>query len=1090
MVEGDIHKAKITRPLLRGSLPRERLFRRMDEGRGRPVTWVSGPPGSGKTSMVSGYIEARKLPCLWYRVDKGDADPATFFHYLTTATQAAHPGKRKPLPKPAALDLSDIRPFARRFFGELFSRLGSRTVMVFDAWENAIPGSPVETAVREGIHLFPEGFRAIFVSRSEPASDFIREVHSRRMESVGWKELRLTLGETAEIARIQRKDPSPESIRYLHDKSGGWVAGVVLLLERAQRDGIEPQHIGRSTPEEIVEYLGGELFRNLGAETRAFLVRVAFLPRMTARMAAALTSQPKASRILPYLNRRNFFTEVHPGEEPVYEFHAMFRDFLLHRAEKDLSLKEERATRQRAAALLEDSGQIEDAVDLLRQGGDFRGVSRMIRKEASSLTRQGRIHTLGEWIFSLPGDLRAKDPWLLYWTGVCTDIQDPTGSRAAFERALGLFSRKGDEAGAFLSWSGIVDAILFQWDDFRLLDRWLDWLDRRIVEGAAMPSAEIEARVSASMSGALLRRRPHHPDIRAWVDRALSASRAVGDENLKLQSMVHAANYHHWTGDRAAAALALKEIRLLSRSPTVSPGHVIYGLYLEASTLLWAEADTAGALRIVSEGIDATRRYGVPHWDHLFFAAGAYASLLAGDGKAAGEYLGKVKAALPSLRRFAESQYEHLCAWHHLLRGDPQGAAAHSEQALARAVSTGAVYPEILFRITAANIAEGLGEHEKARSLLLGLRDRIRSSGNRIFEFMERLTAARIAFGSGDRSGGFATLREGMELGRKQGYVNMFWWWEPMTMARLCAAAVEAGIEVPYSQEMIRKNRLVPDPSVSDLEMWPWRVKVYTLGRFSLVIDGKDLPPTRKIRQKPLLLLKALIALGGREVPEEQLTEILWPAADGDLGHLSLAKTLERLREMLGDDRAVLLRDGRLSLNNRYCWVDVWELERKLGRIDAAQKPGARALNDGEVARLGERVVALYQGKFFAGETFCSGIVTYRERLRSKFLRAVVYAGHRLEQAGEGEKAIVFYQKGLEVDSLSEEIWRCLISCNVRMGRTAEAHAVYRRCCNTLSAVLGVSPSADLQEMLGPASPRTVRKERLPSLPPRRPGAR
>ena len=372
----------------------------------------------------------------------------------------------------------------------------------------------------------------------------------------------------------------------------------------------------------------------------------------------------------------------------------------------------------------------------------------------------------------------------------------PVGSNGEPRRArarAGPFSRAGDEAGAFLSWSGIVDAILFQWNEFKSLDRWIDWLDRRIADGAAFPSGEIEARVSASMTGALLRRRPHHPDIRAWVDRALSASRAAGDENLRLQSVVHAANYFHWTGDRAAVSIALGEARLLSRSPTVSPGHAIYGLSLEASTLLWAKKDIAGALRIVSEGLAATRRLGVPQWDHLFFAVGAYAALLGGDRKAAGEYLGKVKAALPSSRRFAECQYDHLCAWHHLIGADLQGAAAHAERALTNAVSTGAVLPEILFRITAANIAVRLGEHEQAKALLLGLGDRIRSSGNRIFEFMERLTAARIALGAGDESAGLSALRQGMELGRKQGYVNLFWWWEPEAMTRLCIKALESG---------------------------------------------------------------------------------------------------------------------------------------------------------------------------------------------------------------------------------------------------------------------------------------------------------
>jgi DNA-binding SARP family transcriptional activator len=285
-------------------------------------------------------------------------------------------------------------------------------------------------------------------------------------------------------------------------------------------------------------------------------------------------------------------------------------------------------------------------------------------------------------------------------------------------------------------------------------------------------------------------------------------------------------------------------------------------------------------------------------------------------------------------------------------------------------------------------------------------------------------------------------------------------------MTRLCIKALEAGIEKGYVLGLIRKNRLVPDPSAPDLENWPWPVKVYTLGRFGLAVDGKVLPSARKTRQKPLLLLKALIALGGREVPEEQLSEILWPDADGDLAHQSLAKTLERLREMLGDDRAVLLRDGRLTLNNRHCWVDVWELERTLGRADAARKVGAHAPDGRKVVRLAERAIALYRGTFLSGETFCSGIVTHRERLRSKFLRTVVQAGRHWGKAGEWEKAIACYQRGLEVDPVSEDMCRGLISCNVRMGHAAEAHAVYQRCCKTLSAVLGVNPSPDLQALL------------------------
>jgi DNA-binding SARP family transcriptional activator len=349
--------------------------------------------------------------------------------------------------------------------------------------------------------------------------------------------------------------------------------------------------------------------------------------------------------------------------------------------------------------------------------------------------------------------------------------------------------------------------------------------------------------------------------------------------------------------------------------------------------------------------------------------------------------------------------------------------------------------------------------------------------------FLSLLTKGFFSLREGDGSSAEAALREGMRFGRKIGFSSTYLW-RPEFLSSVCAKALEAGIEVPYVRELIRKNRLVPDPSAVDLEGWPWPVKVYTLGRFSLVVDGKVLPPARKAGQKPLLLLKSLIALGGREVPEEQLTEILWPEADGDLAHQSLATTLKRLRKRLGDDRSVLLHDGRLTLNNRHCWVDAWEFERTLGRADASRKvgaapahPGARgtwpsmavgAMSDdsGEAARLAERAIALYRGTFLSGETFCSCIVTHRERLRSKFLRAVSRASLHWERAGEWEKAIARYQQGLEVDPLTEEMYRGLILCHMRLGRVAEAHAVYRRCCRTLSEMLGVPPSPDLEAML------------------------
>ena len=89
---------KTTRPSLSGILPRRRLFKLLDEARECPAVWVSGPPGCGKTTFVASYLDHARIPSLWYQLDVGDADVATFFYYLGVAAGALAGGDGEALP--------------------------------------------------------------------------------------------------------------------------------------------------------------------------------------------------------------------------------------------------------------------------------------------------------------------------------------------------------------------------------------------------------------------------------------------------------------------------------------------------------------------------------------------------------------------------------------------------------------------------------------------------------------------------------------------------------------------------------------------------------------------------------------------------------------------------------------------------------------------------------------------------------------------------------------------------------------------------------------------------------------------------------
>ncbi|MGA1875025.1 MAG: hypothetical protein ACMUIA_05420, partial [bacterium] len=89
---------KITRPALSGALSRERLFHLLDQGRKKPVIWINAPAGSGKTVLLASYLEANRLSSLWYQLDEGDGDMASFFYYLGLAAQKISPEATQPLP--------------------------------------------------------------------------------------------------------------------------------------------------------------------------------------------------------------------------------------------------------------------------------------------------------------------------------------------------------------------------------------------------------------------------------------------------------------------------------------------------------------------------------------------------------------------------------------------------------------------------------------------------------------------------------------------------------------------------------------------------------------------------------------------------------------------------------------------------------------------------------------------------------------------------------------------------------------------------------------------------------------------------------
>jgi DNA-binding SARP family transcriptional activator len=379
--------------------------------------------------------------------------------------------------------------------------------------------------------------------------------------------------------------------------------------------------------------------------------------------------------------------------------------------------------------------------------------------------------------------------------------------------------------------------------------------------------------------------------------------------------------------------------------------------------------------------------------------------------------------------------------WYAFARGDRVTALSHGKAALQAAHEIGALLVALDISCFVAMVCCESGELEASLEYLAIAKNQGIHNSPRLSKQVLQIEAY-VYLEQGNHAKGRACLRQAFAIGRTQYYFGSIWCWFPKNiMSRLCAEALRADIETYYAEQLIRKHGLLPeDPT---LENWPWSIRVYTLGQSRVEIDGQALIADTKAQRKPLGLLEVLIALGGTDVKEERITEILWPDADGDAAHSAFTTTLSRLRKLIGEE-TVKVKNSRVSLDERRCWVDIREFEYLLDRADKA------AADSAAVRTIAEKLMALYRGPFLSDEEQ-EWPKRVRNRLRAKFSRFLAQGSRTLSAAGDMAHALPLFEQALESDPGAEDFYRCLITVYAGSGQDADTLVGYSRCREILS---------------------------------------
>jgi pentatricopeptide repeat protein len=952
-----------------------------------------------------------------------------------------------------------IETFVLRFFEAVFQRLTKPAFIVLDNYQHIEAESLTHGIISRGFSILPQGVSAVVISREDAPPAFSRMLANRKMLPIGWDKVRLTLEETAGIVRLQKGGSiSKRMTQRLHEAADGWAAGILLMLARTDLESIDWQKVNRFTPQEIIAYFAREVFEKESPETQDFLLKAAFLPYMTTSSAKSLTGYARAGQILAELNRKNRFTERRLRRRFFYQFHPLFRDFLMSRAELRHSEKELDDWCKKAAKILFEEGDPEGAADLFQDACAWDELAEIIMNRALIMIRQGRSQSLLQWLQALPEEIVVKKPWLRAWMGIALIQSDPETGRALLEKAFHAFRHQNDTVGLFLCWSFIIRAIFLKMEDFTPFDHWIQVLEELMDHYRQCPSSDIEGQVVVGMLLALVHRRLEYPRIAYWIERALVLLTSPVDSDTKVSIVNNTVHYYLLAGNYGEAGQIIDLLR-----PSSSDGYldsketVAVVAHSTISTFYYCYLGMhAKCIDAVYKGLRISNKTGFVILNNIIAGHGIWSALINDDYKTAKALLEENTASIKNARPLDRGLLDFVKSLNALQSGNLKQAEAFAASALKASIGVGSQFSTIFCHLLNARIIYRVGDHAAAYEHLdeaFNLSQRIRAKH---LMFHSLTLKARFALTREHSEAGLQLLREALALGKEIGlYHNMIE--SRADVARLFTIALEHGIEPDYASNYIRKRGLTLDPPPLTVDSWPWPLKIYTLGRFSILKDGRPIRFSTKTQKKPLALVKVIIAGGGRDVSRATASDALWPDADGDKADRALTTTLHRLRRLLGHDPAVLTRNGKLDLNPSYCWVDCWALEDLLSMAEEAYR-----LKDLDTQmHLYEKAIAIYRGPFLDGELLEPWILSPRERLRSKFLRAGNQMGDALESTEQWGKASDCYRQILDVDDRSEETYQKLMRCLMKMGRTSEAMSVYERCRTILSAVFGLSPSSE-----------------------------
>jgi len=354
--------------------PRPRLVAALDDAASARLVLVSGPAGSGKTSLLAEWLHegaSHGDDLGWVTFE--DEDTRLWQPLLACLAALGLPTQYAATQPPPDLLLGRTR---LEELAAAVAASGRRWTLVIDGYE--LRSTELAAEVTFLLDHTDGRLRLVFAARVDPVLPLYRFRLDDSLAEVRAADLRFTDAEAADLLRRCDVQLPAGLVHDLDARLGGWAAGLRFAARALTRHEHPVDSVVAVVAQtvDINEYLLAEVLQVQEPETRDLLLRTCVPDLLRPELAEELAG-PDAPRALAELARSNMFLEPVPDRPGYYRYPPFFRDLLRAQlAFEDPATAAE--LHRRAAAWLRGRDMSFRSVTQLATGGLWPDVARQL----------------------------------------------------------------------------------------------------------------------------------------------------------------------------------------------------------------------------------------------------------------------------------------------------------------------------------------------------------------------------------------------------------------------------------------------------------------------------------------------------------------------------------------------------------------------------------------------------------------------------------------------------------------------------------------------------------------------------------------